>query len=176
MTLRIASYVFLTWWSGYPLCGKYVLIKVIGCLLTDIDAAMTRSLTHSTQLTLFLHLLFTMIATPCLFTKLPDSTTTCPCSDSHISLFGLHVSETTVTSNFAPYTSRNNSSNLSLELIDLLFSFCRTVNATSLGSVSSSFECKPVLLLLFLVTTSSILFFASPVVARCLFFSLLLYL
>ena len=108
---------------------------------------MTRSLTHSNQFTFYLHLLFAMTATPCLFSNSPDSITTCPCSDSHTSLFGIHVFETIITFHFAPCTSCHNSSILSPELIDLVF-FCRTVNVTSFGSVLFSVGCKPVPLLL----------------------------
>ena len=80
-----------------------------------------------------------MIATLCLLVNLPDSITTCPCSVSQTSLLGRHVSEIRTMSHFAPCTAQSNSSNLSLELIDLAF-FCRTVSAIFSGLVSFSFR------------------------------------
>ena len=112
-----------------------------------IDAAMTRSLTHSTQFTFCLHLLCKMIATPCLFVNFPDSITMCPWFDSHTSSFDLHVSETNISSHFRTCTSWNNSSILWLEFIDHVF-FCRTVNVTSLRSFLASVGCRAMMLLL----------------------------
>ena len=121
---------------------------------------MTRSLTHSTQLIVFFHLLFIMIATPCLLVNLPDSITTCPCSVSQTSLLDRHVSEISTTSHVAPCTSRSNSPNLSLELIDLVF-FCRTVNTIFSGLVSFLFGGESLLLPLFPVISSPVLLRAS---------------
>ena len=137
---------FSTWWSGYPLCGMYALTKIIGCLLTEIDAATTRSHAHWIQLICFFHLLLSMIATPCLLVNIPDSTTMWPWWVSDTSLPWRHVSEINITSHLNRCTSLNSSSSLSLEFIDLVF-FCKTMNVVFSCLSSFSFRGEFLLLL-----------------------------
>ena len=72
MCFSIVLYIFSMWWSACFEWRKYTLINLM-CLTVHQDrgSEMARSLMYSVSIILFLHLLFSIIPTPCLLSYFP---------------------------------------------------------------------------------------------------------
>ena len=87
----IVQYIFSTWWSAYPEWEKHALISLMHGWFATIAAVMARSLIYSVSIILCLHILFSIIPTPCLLSYFPAPMNMFVCCVSQISdLSGLH--------------------------------------------------------------------------------------
>ena len=122
MCFSIVLYIFSMWWSAYLECGKYTLIKSMCWRLTRIMVLMARSLMYSVSMILFLHLLFSMIPTPCLLSYVPAPIKMWLCCVSHSSAGScLHVSFNRISSHLYPSSSVTNSSIFHLNALTSCF-------------------------------------------------------